>query len=559
MRNTRSTLTFTVLVLSLCLPTIANPRPFVTTTLPAAESLAQIQAILVNDSPVEAPTVEQIQVTRVGGTTEPGRVGMQLFKNDEVKTGAGVKASLVFEKADTEYNVQVQILENSRARIESLWAYVGRFLVSGWGSFDTKTQEVRLGKRATEFYVDVAEDGSVDLKVLRGEVEVEKIAGEQPPGELLLNHSNARPFVEKLKVGALQAVQVKKGEPPTAPRKLETSEVEEVLDKTDKLMVASLATTTPLNVIPTSYQLTPEIANDPGKIRAAAVDAFKTARRKATLQPTADNVASLGDAYKDLGAGKRAVKEYEEAVREKPALENSVRFLASQADAYRLAGNFVKARDKSEAAVARSQEPGISSFEKQLAFNARANATYEVAIQYAAAGDWESAGVYFMRTKGLYESAKGVAPDERYFFITERNLLNVTLAINANAGSAPELSKFMGTYRGVVTFPGADISGQATVIINGNRFNLIHCEERLTAGIVLREQRADALLIDLILDKSMPIKRLHLKAELLDGKLLVLSNAEGEKNRFSFSTSARQTPLVCGRSPIRPTMTAGRP
>lgn len=559
MRNTRSALTFTILVLSLCFPTIANPPPFARTTLPAEEPLAKIQAILVNDSPADAPTIEQIQITRVGGTTEPGRVGMQLFKNDEVKTGSGVKASLVYEKADTEYNVQVQIHENSRARIESLWAYVGRFLVSGWGSFDTKTQEVRLGKRATEFYVDVAEDGSVDLKVLRGEVEVEKVTGEQPPEELLMNHSHARSLVEKLKVGALQAVQVRKGENPTAPRKLENSEVEDVLNKTDNLMIASLATTTPLNVIPTSYELTPEIGRDPVKIKLAAVAAFKTARRKATLESTADNIASLGDAYKDLGAGKRAVKEYEEAAREKPELETSVRFLASQADAYRLAGNFEKARDKSEAAVARSQKPGTSSFDKQLAFNARANSTYEVAVQYAAAGDWENARVYFMRTKGLYQSAKEEAQDERYSFIAARNLLNVTLAINANEGSAPELSKFMGTYRGVVTFPGADISGQATVVINGNRFNLIHCEERLTAGIVLRKQTADALLIDLILDASMPIKRLHLKAELLDDKRLVLSNAEGERNRFSFSTSIRQTPLVCGQLRSRPVVTAGRP
>jgi tetratricopeptide (TPR) repeat protein len=552
-------LTFTVLVLSLCFPTIANPRSFAPATLPSAEPLAQIQAILINDAPADAPTIEQIQITRVGGATEPGRVGMPLFANDEVKTGSRVKASLVYEKADTEYNVQVQIHENSRARIESLWAYVGRFLVSGWGSFDTKTQEVRLGKRATEFYVDVAEDGSVDLKVLRGEVEVEKVAGEQPPGELLLNHPHARPLVETLKVKALEAVQVKKGERPTAPRELEQDEVETVLAKTDNLMIASLATTTPLNVIPTSYKLTPEIGRDPVKIRLAAVDAFKTARRKATLEPTPDNIAFLGDAFKDLGAGKRAVKEYEEAAREKPELETSVKFLANQAEAYRLAGNFVKARDKSEAAVARSQKPGTSSLEKQLAYNARANSTYEAAVQFVAAGDWDNARVYFNRTKGLYESAKVEAPGENYVVIADRNLLNVTLAIDATAGSAPDLSKFMGTYRGFVTFPGANISGPATVVINGNRFSLIHCEERLTAGIVLRERTADDLLVDLILDTSMPIKKLLLKVQLLDDKRLVLTNADTERNRFSFSTSNRQTPLTCGHPRPRKTLTAGRP
>ena len=325
------------------------------------------------------------------------------------------------------------------------------------------------------------------------------------------------------------------------------------------VQTCALPISTPLNVIPTSYELTPDIGRDPVKIRSAAVNAFKAARRKATLESTADNIASLGDAYKDLGAGKRAVKEYEEAVREKPALDTSVRFLASQAEAYRLAGNFLRARDKSEAAVAQSQKPGTSSFEKQLAFNARANSTYEVAVQYVARGEWENARVYFMRTKDLYESAKVEAPDERYGSIADRNLLNVKLAIDANSGSVSELRKFMGTYRGFVTFPGADISGPATVSINGNRFNLTHCEERLTGGIVVREQTPDAVLVDLIFDKNMPIKKLRLKAQLLDLTRLVLSNAAAEKNRFSFSTSVKQIPLTCGEPRFRTTMTAGRP
>src|SRR5687768_5199285 len=123
MRYTCSTLTVITLVLGLCVPINAGA------TVSLDEPLAQIQVVLVNDAPAEVPTIEQVQIKRASGTTEPGRVGMQLFKDDEVTTGSGVQVSLLFDKANSEDQVQVQMHENSRARIGSFWAYVGRFLV----------------------------------------------------------------------------------------------------------------------------------------------------------------------------------------------------------------------------------------------------------------------------------------------------------------------------------------------------------------------------------------------------------------------------------------------
>ena len=548
MRHTRSALTTALLVLSLCFPCTAlgNPRLFAT----APEPVAQIQSILINGAPVDTPTVEQLEVKRASGTTEPGRVGLQLFKDDEVKTGALVEINVVYEKPDTDYHVQVGMQENSRARIGSLWSYFGRFLISGWGSFDTQTQEVRLGKRGTEFYIDVNEDGSVNLKVLEGEVDVERVTTPPPPEEL--DYSHARGPVEKITVNALEGVEIKKGEPPPPPRKLEKEEVETVLNKTDKLMIASLASITPLNVLPTSYKLEDVGSPDPQNTRAAAQNAFTTARHAAILNRTAENIAALGAAYKDLGAGKRAVREYELAASKEKKLDESVEFVAGQAEAYRLAGNLKKAREKSEAAVKLSERPETTAFEKQLALTARGNSAYDQAIQYVAAGDWVRARPYFNQTKASFESATAETPTGGYKWITDRNLINAQLALDANTASSPGISQFMGTYRGVVSFPGADVAGPATIVINGSRFSLIHCEARLTGGIVPREQIAgDAFLVDLILDTSNPVKKLRLKAQMLDDKRLVLSSATGEANRFTFSTAVRQTPLTCNRASFR--------
>jgi len=525
----------------------ANYSPASLQAAPAiVEPLAQIQAVLVNDVPIDAPTIEQLQVKRASGATEAGRVGMQLNKDDEVKTGDKVEASLLYTKPTSEYYVQVLMQEGSHARIGSLWAYVGKFLISGWGTFDTQTQNVRLAKKATEFYIEVFNDGAVDLKVLRGEVDVETVAGTEP-GEQL-EHSHRRWTGETAKVDALHGLKIEKGQRLASPRPLQTGEVETLITKTDKLMIASLADTTPLNVIPTSFEIDPEFVGDPQSIKRAATAAFKNARRQVTLNPTAENIASLGDAYKDMGAGKQAANEYEEAVKIKPALQNSVEFLASQAEAYRLYGNLKKAAEKSDEAVKKSS--AATPFEKRLALNARGNVSYDVAVLYVAAGKWDTAGTYFKESKNLFESASLREPNAKnqYWWIAERNLLNVSLAIGPGATVNPALTKFMGTYRGFVTFPAAAMEGPATLVISGNRFSLINCDDTLSGSIIPRKQDGDSLILDVLLDTSMPIKTLSLKASLVSEKRIELRNSADEKNRFSFSTALKQYALQCLRT-----------
>jgi tetratricopeptide (TPR) repeat protein len=539
------------IALGLCVSAAANifAKPF---SAPP-EPIARVQAILINGNSADAPTAEQLRLKRANSSgTELVKVGTPLFKDDEMWTGRGVEASLAFENAaDTEYHVLVSFKENSHGRIGSLWAFFGKFLVSGWGTFDTQTQVVRLGKRATEFYLEVVENGSVNLQVLRGEVEVEPVSGEVPGevgpklyGHSLGTNSRAVPTNKGLTVDALHGLEIKKGEPLGKPHKLENTEVETILDATDKLMVASLAGT-PSNVIPTSYEFRVELENAPELLKLAAETAFVTARHSATLNPTAENIAKLGDAYKDLGAGKRAAKEYELAAKLNPALNDSVKFLSSQAEAYRLAKNFEKAAEKSSEAVKKSEAATANPYQKHLALNARGNLTYDLAIQNVAKGNWVAAGTYFKLSKTLFEAIK-TGTEDTTRLIAAQNLLNVSLAINSDSALTPgDLSKYMRTYRGVLNFPGNYLIGEAVVVISGSRFSLIHCDETLTGSIRAPHQMRRMLTFNVVFDSAEPIKELSLKAILLDEKRIELSSAPGEKNQFTFSTSLTQGPLRC--------------
>jgi tetratricopeptide (TPR) repeat protein len=513
------------------------------------EPVAEIQAILVGDVPAN-DFVQQVQIKRASGSSEAAKVGVQLFVDDEITTGANVSASLVFTKPNSEERIDVQIQANSSAKIGSFFYFVGRFFVSGWGAFDTQTRHVRLGKRGTEYHVEVAEDGSADIKVLRGEVEVETLVGHHSIGSRTPPRSSATPkeigeTVEKRSVGPLSRLVASKGQPLPDPTPLPTPEVEKILTETDNLMLATVATT-PGNIVVTSYQVRPDLMGDPIQTRIAATIAFKETRRAAVLQPSAENIAKLGDAYKDLGAGKRALAEYDEALIKKPALRNSAAFLANQSESYRLAGNLVKAQEKGNLAVQKSL--GSNNPKLQLiAYNAQGNASFDRAVMAVAENKWEEAGAYFKRSEKSFELANLSARDDYSKFVSSRNLLNVKYAMGVTdiELSTPNLTAYQGTYRGTVSFPGAGIFGNAVLVITGNRFSLVHCGESLTGTIIASRRETNTF--EFVFDTSLPIKRLALNVALQE-KQLTLSNSTSESSRFVFTTNSNQTGLRCVRA-----------
>jgi len=547
-----------LLLLVILLVAPANQSFSTAAAPPYEDPLAEIVAILVNDVPATDPvTVSQIEVQRAAtGNVEPGTVGMKLFVNDQIKTGPGVEASVVFTRPDSDDRIEVQVQPNSKAKISSLFGYYGGFFLSGWGLFDTKTSYARLGKRGTEFQLEVNEEGDIDLRVLRGVVDVEKgefspdgpdVAAtgsadrKQPNPVVRFRHATRRAMaVEAKQVGRLQSMLIKRSEALPEPRALSSDEAINILNKTDKLILASLPAAPPKNIITTSaIPKNPDA--DPVETAQTVQQAFKDARRKAILEPNATNFVALGDVYKDLGAGKRSLGEYKEAEAEKPALRDNVKFLASQAEAYRLSGNLIKAEQKGVEAVRKSRRADPSS--AQLALNALGNVKYDKAVASIARGEWDAAKRFFRASQTAFEDAsKGQSVDVNVRVI-KYNLDNVKLAFGDDPATPSSLN---GTYRGAVNFPAAGIKGSAVLVFTGKRFTLMTCEESLRGSIITSRETPEGQLFEFVFDGKSPVKRITLKADVIDDKI-TLSSLASDRNTFSFRTLLKQPALKCIR------------
>jgi len=508
------------------------------------EPLAKIDVILLNDAEPERPiTIEDVQVTRSDGTVTPGQLGMDLFANDEIKTSSSAQVTLVFIRPlaeGEEERTDVLIQENSKARISSIFAYFGDFFLTGFGYFDTKTRYVRLGKRGTDFQISVSEDGNVELDVLRGEVEVERGEFNPEVAALIDAKFGHAAVTQKKTVGALRSLSITKDSSLPEPQKIQLEKVDKILVKTDKLIVASLAATPPPNIIPTSF----EDRNDPVLNREEAKKAFSKARRDAILTPTAVNTEALGDAYKDLGAGRRATKEYDEAANKDRSLKTQVKFLANQAEAYRLAGNLEKAEAKGNEVrrYLRTADPKSA----QLGWNALGNLAYDKAVVSVAKGEWEKANRSFGAAKSAFEAADRSQPVGKNSAVVRYNLDNVKLAFNPDS-SLSTFTELNGTYRGPLSFPGAGIRGATVLVVTGKRFNFMHCDKSLSGTIVARRDTRDGAVYDFSFDGKSPIKMVTLKAIKTADKQIKLTNAATEKNSFSFVSSPKQPPLTCLR------------
>lgn len=515
--------------------------------LTIAEPLAVVQTILINDVPqTETSNVDslQVEVKRANtGQVEPARVGMELYKDDEVTTGDLAQVTLVFAKPDSEDRIEVMLKEKSSARLGSIFSYFGSFFVSGLGVFDTRTSYVRLGKRGTEFELVVTKEGEAELKVLSGEVDVEKLDPE-PTGNHHPRRRTETPQPRSRKSGsaeikivkALEALEIRKERPLPLKRSLRPDEILPVLNWTDKLIIASFPATPPKNIISTTFD---KSAPDSS---AAAISAFKSARLKATLQPSATNVQTLGDTYKDLGDGKRSTVAYIEAVKLNPSIKDSSVFLANQAEAYRLSGNFTKAEGLLREATAKL--PGDPN-SQQLVLNASGNLSYDKAIYSILKGDSRSANRYFIQSQSAYEGADSKSQNSETSATIHYNLVNVMLAFGPDAKISSNELDLTGTYRGTIDFPSEGLEGASVLVITGNRFNLHSCEGSLTGSLVTRKGSEHKTLVDLVFDSLKGVKRLSLQEVFFRDNQISLSDAPGETNDFSFSGSEGARTMPC--------------
>ena len=529
------------LVLILAVFLIAGPR-----TVLAEEMIVDVLAILVGgEAQTEPVDVSQAAVRRaINGNVEPAQAGMRLLVGDEIKTGPGVEVSLVFTKPNSLERIEVFVLENSKAGISSLFGFYGAFLVSGWGIFDTRSKFVRLGKRGTEFEMQVDKSGVVDLKVLRGEVEVEK--GEfdpVPPGAIrvdeFLNASYERPgpvlTQTKRTIGGLQSVRIEKDKPIPEPRPLGETEVMSYLQKTNHLYIATMPSRLPTNIRPTTYIP----GNDPAENKRRATDAFIKARKDAILNPDANNTKKLGEVYKDFGAGGRSNDEFNKAVKLNPRLMNDFNFLVSSSEAYRLSGNLAESQTRLTKAFTRVQ--GVDATTKGAARIASGNLAFDKAIVSIARNDRKAAAEFFAESRKAFEAA-GTSPIGRKDAVVSNNLNNVKLAINKADPTATVHTGLDGTYRGNMNFPAASLAGNATLVITGNRFTLTHCK-RSFDGKILVLNKADGL-YDFVFETHAPVAKLTLNFGGTE-HARVLASAPGEKHVFNFVQNQTVPAMTC--------------
>ncbi|HUR99714.1 MAG TPA: metallophosphoesterase [Pyrinomonadaceae bacterium] len=329
---------------------------------PPDGQVADIQAILVGgEAQTEAANLAQVEIKHgATGKTEVGRVGMRLVVGDEITTGGDAEVSLIFSKPNSDQRIEVFVLQRSKAAISSLYSFYGSFLISGWGIFDTRTRYVRLGKRGTEFQIDVdAKRGTVDLTVFRGVVDLQQGVFAPPAGHAAVltdqfidagyQPSASSPPPSTAVVEGLHKVRIEKNVRIPKPQLLEASEVVSYVQRTNYLYIATMPARPPADIRPTTYTA----VRDPVENKRLAAEALTKARIDAILHPDAENTRRLGEAYKDFGAGQRSTTEFNKATKLEPGLVNDPSFLISRSEAYRLSGDLAESDRQRTAAANR--------------------------------------------------------------------------------------------------------------------------------------------------------------------------------------------------------------
>ncbi len=136
------------------------------------EVLARVRALVVDGQRLEEVSAEQAEVIRTSGASEAAAAGLELFADDEVRTGAGVEAVLFYSEEVATTDREVTVFENSRVTIRgptSILLRLGGLFARLRGLFDVEFEEVLLGAAGTEFQL-VASGGEAELTVLEGAV-----------------------------------------------------------------------------------------------------------------------------------------------------------------------------------------------------------------------------------------------------------------------------------------------------------------------------------------------------------------------------------------------------
>jgi len=140
---------------------------------PAEEPLAVVDSMLVDGAKSLDAAVDVATVTH-NSEEEPVWAGMLLYVGDEIKTGPRAQLTVLFLDHSTDRHNEVLVDSNTRIQLGSIFGWLGRILVTVKGAFETKTEKSQVGVAGTAFELAVLPDGTNTIKVLEGEVTVEK-------------------------------------------------------------------------------------------------------------------------------------------------------------------------------------------------------------------------------------------------------------------------------------------------------------------------------------------------------------------------------------------------
>jgi len=151
---------------------------------PVFDQSVRIDKIVINGQVVSNPNVSQVKVVRASDNTEvPGEIGLSLYANDRVTTGA---AQIVLRFSSDGKTQSITVVENSSIVIssQSVTLTFGRIWVKASGFFSVKTLYWVLGVSGTQFVVEaspskkrnqVAPPEKSNLSVLEGAVDVSSL------------------------------------------------------------------------------------------------------------------------------------------------------------------------------------------------------------------------------------------------------------------------------------------------------------------------------------------------------------------------------------------------
>ena len=337
------------------------------------EPVAQIFAVLWRNDEVPHMTPGLVTITRGPGGCPPAEFiskGVPLCKGDKVKTARDVRVKILF--GDPKNKNEVTVEERSEITISSIWCgRLCRWFASLTGQFDNRVQHVGLTNKSTVYEVLSHRDGSIELMVFEGVVEVTKLPpdaagdpGSNPTAEASPSPGSPNNVLD------------------TVPRLFKLiinpdGSVAEKLAMTHEKLCSALEFSTAAEIL--LYQTPAEVGGNVAKFTnyesiGRRNNTFQTARCASFWEPSqGQHFETLGYIYNDWGNGEKALEMFAKAVKLYGA-PPADKLTINKAEALRQIREYDQALTEVQAVLARTDSSLMGS-----ALNLRGNIFYDQA------------------------------------------------------------------------------------------------------------------------------------------------------------------------------------